>query len=97
MPRSAVESGTVSEPRIGRIVRALANSKYSIHDLTRCTGEGIENIARFNMPVELGMAPLPFAAQMTLNGNPSLVSLSQLRGAVQRTARSVPLFAVGLG
>jgi hypothetical protein len=46
----------VSEPRVERIVRALANSKYSIHDLSRCTGEGIENIARFNMPLELGMA-----------------------------------------
>jgi hypothetical protein len=55
-PRSALESGTVSEPRIARIVRALANSKYSIHDLSRCTGEGVENIARFNMPLELGMA-----------------------------------------
>jgi hypothetical protein len=37
-------------------MRALANSKYSIHDLSRCTGEGVENIARFNMPLELGMA-----------------------------------------
>jgi len=56
MPRSALESGTVSEPRVARVVRALANSKYSIHDLSRCTGEGIENFARFNMPLELGMA-----------------------------------------
>lgn len=56
MPRSALESGTVSEPRVARIVRALVGSKYSIHDLSRCTGEGAENIARFNMPLELGMA-----------------------------------------
>ncbi len=56
MPRSALASGTVSEPRVVRIMRALANSKYSIHDLSRCTGEGVENIARFNMPLELGMA-----------------------------------------
>ncbi len=41
---------------MARIVRALANSKYLIHDLSRCTGEGIENVARFNMPLELGMA-----------------------------------------
>lgn len=53
---SALESGTVSEPRVARIVRALVGSKYSIHDLSRCTGEGAENIARFNMPLELGMA-----------------------------------------
>jgi hypothetical protein len=56
MPRCALESGTVSEPRVARIVRALVGSKYSIHDLSRCTGEGAENIARFNMPLELGMA-----------------------------------------
>lgn len=56
MPRSALESGTVAEPRLNRILRALFSSKYSIHDLSRCTGEGTENIARFNMPLELGMA-----------------------------------------
>lgn len=56
MPRSALESGTASEPRLNRILRALFGSKYSIHDLSRCTGEGSENIARFNMPLELGMA-----------------------------------------
>jgi hypothetical protein len=56
MPRSALESGTVSEPRLARIVRALSSCRYSIHDLSRCTGEGSENFARFNMPLELGMA-----------------------------------------
>jgi hypothetical protein len=35
-----------------RILRTLSNSKYSIHDLSRFTGEGVENIARFNMPLE---------------------------------------------
>jgi hypothetical protein len=56
MPRSALESGTVSEPRLARITRAVFNSRYSIHDLSRCTGEGDENFARFNMPLELGIA-----------------------------------------
>jgi len=51
VPRSALESGTVAEPRITRILEALCSSKYSIHDLSRCSGE-----ARFNMPLELGMA-----------------------------------------
>ena len=37
-------------------MRALFSSKYSIHDLSRCTGEGEERLARFNMPLELGMA-----------------------------------------
>jgi len=56
MPRSALESGDVSEPRLARITRAIFNSRYSIHDRSRCTGEGDENFARFNMPLELGMA-----------------------------------------
>lgn len=56
MPRSALESGTVAESRIERILRAMFSSKYSIHDLSRCRGEGDENLARFNMPLELGMA-----------------------------------------
>ena len=56
MPRSALESGTVAEPRLARITRAIFNSRYSIHDLSRCTGEGDENFARFNMPLELGIA-----------------------------------------
>ena len=56
VPRSALESGTVAEPRITRILDALCSSKYSIHDLSRCSGEGDEGLARFNMPLELGMA-----------------------------------------
>lgn len=39
-----------------RIFDAMRSSKYSIHDLSRCRGEGEANLARFNMPLELGMA-----------------------------------------
>jgi hypothetical protein len=39
IPRSALESGTVSETRLDRIKRAMFNSRYSIHDLSRCTGQ----------------------------------------------------------
>ena len=55
-PRSALETGTVAEPRMERIARAIFSSKYSIHDLSRCRGEGTEQLARFNMPLELGIA-----------------------------------------
>jgi hypothetical protein len=55
-PRSALESGNVSDPRMDRIVRALFESRYSIHDLSRNRGEGEEGFARFNMALELGMA-----------------------------------------
>jgi len=56
VPRSALESGNVAEPRMERITRAIFSSKYSIHDLSRCKGEGSEQLARFNMPLELGIA-----------------------------------------
>ncbi|MGD0773879.1 MAG: hypothetical protein ABSC05_13755 [Candidatus Solibacter sp.] len=56
MPRSALESGTVAEPPLARITHALFSCRCSIHDRSRSTGEGSENLARFNMPLELGMA-----------------------------------------
>ena len=56
IPRSTLESGDVAEPRIKRILHSIISSKYSIHDLSRCKGEGEERLARFNMPLELGMA-----------------------------------------
>lgn len=55
-PRCAMETSSVAEPRIRRIVRALKDSKYSIHDLCRCQGQDDQNLARFNMPLELGIA-----------------------------------------
>ncbi len=51
LPRSALESGDVAVTRLERIKRALFTSKYSIHDLSRCKGEGDEQLARFNMPL----------------------------------------------
>ena len=51
-PRCAIESGTGAAPRMERIVRAIEGSKYSIHDFSRCRGEGDANLARFNMPLE---------------------------------------------
>ncbi len=57
VPRSAIEAGSAGGvSRIERITRTLFGSKYSIHDLSRCRGEGDEQLARFNMPLELGMA-----------------------------------------
>lgn len=56
LPRSALETGSVAESRMERIVRAIFSSNYSIHDLSRCKGEGSEHLARFNMPLELGIA-----------------------------------------
>jgi hypothetical protein len=56
LPRCAIESGCTAIPRMDRITEAILASKYSIHDLCRCRGEGNANLARFNMPLELGVS-----------------------------------------
>ncbi|MDX6603259.1 MAG: hypothetical protein QOF13_2461 [Solirubrobacterales bacterium] len=56
LPRTADDLGLVGVPRMTRILRAMSDSLYSIHDLSRCQGEGAFNLARFNMPLELGVA-----------------------------------------
>jgi hypothetical protein len=55
-PRCARETEGESETRIDRVAKGLRESKYSIHDLSRFQGEGPDNLSRFNMPLELGMA-----------------------------------------
>jgi hypothetical protein len=55
-PMLATSSGQSGRPRLERILQGLNESRYSIHDLSRCRGEGSQNLARFNMPLELGMA-----------------------------------------
>ena len=55
-PRTADESLGADVSRMDRILHAVFTSKYSIHDLSRCKGEGEELLARFNMPLELGLA-----------------------------------------
>jgi hypothetical protein len=47
VPRSARETEGAAEPRISRIWQTLAGSKYSIHDLSRFSGEGPDNICPF--------------------------------------------------
>jgi len=56
MPRCAYETEQASVARLDRIRNALIGSRYSIHDLSRCRGDGDNNLARMNMPLELGMA-----------------------------------------
>lgn len=55
-PWSAREIRTATEPRIYRILNAVFESRYSVHDLSRSKGEGEEGYARLNMPLELGIA-----------------------------------------
>jgi hypothetical protein len=55
-PRMANDSGDVSRSRMDRITGTMRECTYSIHDLSRSKGGGAWNYARFNMPLELGMA-----------------------------------------
>jgi hypothetical protein len=55
-PRSADESELSHISRMERIAHGIFTSNYSVHDLSRCRGEGTELFARFNMPLELGIA-----------------------------------------
>ncbi|MDQ2949757.1 MAG: nucleotide-binding protein [Acidobacteriota bacterium] len=56
IPRSAREDEGQAELRMTRIARGLMTSKYSIHDLSRYRADASNQLPRFNMPLELGMA-----------------------------------------
>jgi hypothetical protein len=49
------ESEDSGETRIKRIEKLIEESKYSIHDLSRMKAASKGEIARFNMPFELGL------------------------------------------
>jgi len=54
IPRSAVE--TAHEPiRLSRIIQIINDSLYAIHDLSRAGVDRKTGLARFNMPLELGI------------------------------------------
>jgi len=54
VPRSAIESG--NDPvRLSRIMQIIDDSRYSIHDLSRAGVDRKTGLARFNMPLELGI------------------------------------------
>lgn len=54
-PRIATESNDSSAVRIQKIQAMIENSKYSIHDLSRCQARRKGEHFRLNMPFELGM------------------------------------------
>ena len=42
--------------RLDKLIKLISHAKYSLHDLCRCHGEGTDNLARLNMPLELGIS-----------------------------------------
>jgi hypothetical protein len=56
LPVCAKDLTSPDRPRLAMLVETIGKCHYSAHDFSRCTGEGPNNLARFNMPVEMGMA-----------------------------------------
>ncbi len=54
-PRLATEVADAGDNRLERICRLMRESRYSIHDLSRCQANRKGEIARLNMPFELGI------------------------------------------
>jgi hypothetical protein len=56
LPLCALDMSAPDVVRLDGLVSAIASCHYSAHDLSRSHGSGPENLARMNMPVEMGMA-----------------------------------------
>lgn len=56
LPVCALDFTTPDRPRLDLLVDAIQFCNYSAHDFSRFTGEGSGNLARMNMPIEMGMA-----------------------------------------
>src|SRR5690606_9912862 len=54
-PRLAPENADNAANRLDRIVELIRGSKFGIHDLSRCKAAAAGELARFNMPFELGL------------------------------------------
>lgn len=55
IPRLATERSNAGETRIAKIEGLIRESRFSIHDLSRCQSQAIGEHYRMNMPFELGM------------------------------------------
>lgn len=56
LPLCAKDLSAPDRPRLDMLVVAISNCHYSLHELSRSRGEGDDNFARMNMPIETGMA-----------------------------------------
>lgn len=53
--RCAREMDDGGETRIDKLYRIIEQSRYGIHDLSRTELDAVNNLPRFNMPLELGI------------------------------------------
>lgn len=54
-PRCAKDESNAGKGRIEKIQDFIAECKYSIHDISRVDLDPVNNLPRFNMPLELGL------------------------------------------
>jgi hypothetical protein len=54
-PRIATERNDAGENRLEKICNLIKDSKFSVHDLSRCQARGEGEYFRLNMPFELGL------------------------------------------
>ena len=53
--RRALEIDDSGEPRLGKILKLIAQCGFGVHDLSRTTCDRATGLPRFNMPFELGL------------------------------------------
>ncbi|MEO8597661.1 MAG: hypothetical protein ABI759_30355 [Candidatus Solibacter sp.] len=53
--RCAREADDSGEVRLAKIERIIRQCKYGIHDISEVTLDAVNNLPRFNMPLELGI------------------------------------------
>jgi hypothetical protein len=56
LPVCGKDLSAPDRPRLEMLVDAIFHTHYSVHDFSKGSGEGENNFARFNMPIEMGMA-----------------------------------------
>ena len=53
--RCSKEMDDAGETRIGKILEIIRQSRFGIHDISRVELDAVNNLPRFNMPLELGL------------------------------------------
>lgn len=54
--RSGLQIVDAGQPRLNKIMRQIEQSRFSIHDISRVGLDAHNQLPRFNMPLELGLA-----------------------------------------
>lgn len=54
-PKCAKDLSNAGQTRISKILDMIEACKYSVHDISRTEADAVNNLPRFNMPLELGL------------------------------------------